>query len=257
MPLERYRRILRGSAKPRFFHVRSTLQKQAERLTNIKKCVFCDKKHALPRVKVKISAANDPTFCNALVLSFGPRGSAKTPAQVAAHISKSYKRGKKTLIISGDVAHGLPFLLKFLKKLASPVALVLATDPLYSENAAKVFNRIIDVFVLTLRWCDPGCAAHFGAENYVEQAQKIVKSSKRELVVRIPVIPGHIECDAKSSLEWLAKHAPHARVQLLHTHKPRALERAPELSRTVTITEFSDAVAYALKLGLDAEGIAL
>jgi len=258
--LLRYQKILRGKTQPRFIAAQKSgaLLKQLTGITRAKHCILCNKQHKPPAAKVKISVAEDPTFRNAVSLSFSQRGTAKTPAQAAALVLQKYKRGKKTLIISGDVAHGLPFLLQLLEKLAAPAAIVLVADPLYSEKATKIFKRIVDVHALTVRWADPGCASHFGAEGYVGIAQKNVKfAANSETIVRIPLLPGHIECDAKSTLEWLSKNVPDVRVQFVQSHKPRAVERAPELSRTITITELNDVVAFAHKLGLNAETIML
>jgi len=257
--LTRYHKILLGKARPRFLAAKkSGFQKQLDNLSKAKQCPFCDKKQKTVAVKVKMSVAEDPTFRNAVSLSFSQRGTAKTPAQVAALVSQKYKRGKKTLIISGDVAHGIPFLLQLLEKLAAPAAIVIVADPLYSEKAAKIFKRIVDVHALTVRWADSGCASHFGAEGYVGITQKNVKfAANGETIVRIPLLPGHIECDAKSTLEWLSKNVPDVRVQFVQSHKPRAVERAPELSRAITITELNDVVAFAHKLELNAETIVL
>lgn len=256
--LQRYSKILRGKARPRFFAAKAGLQKQAEKLEAAKKCQLCSNDHKPPAIKVRLSASNDTTFRNAIGLSFGPRGSSKTPTHAAAYIAKAYKRGKRTLIIQGDAAHGLPFILGMLTKLTKPVAIVLAIDPMYSEKAAAIFKRIVDVYALTLRWSDPGCAEHFGAPGYVEAVQhNIAKLANKETIIRIPLLPGHLECDAKSALVWLSKNAPHVRVQIMLSHKPRAVERAPELSRTITITDLHDVVTFAHSLGLDAESITL
>jgi uncharacterized Fe-S radical SAM superfamily protein PflX len=256
--LTRYHKILRGKAKPRFLAAqKSGFQKQLVKLSKAKQCPFCNKEHKPAEVKVKISVAEDPTFRNATVLWFGSRGKTKTPAQIAAQAVQKYRRGKKTLIVMGDVAHGLPLLLQILEKLSVPVAIVLAADPLYSEKVAKIFKRIVDIHALTMRWADPGCAAHFGEENYVDIVQKNVASAPSETIVRIPLLPGHLECDAKSALDWISKNAPDAHVQLVQAHKPRAVERAPELNRTVTITEVNDVVTFAHKLSLNAETVVL
>jgi len=258
--LIRYSKLLRGAAKPKFVSARQSgfLRKQLEKIRKAGHCQLCKSKHKLPDAKAKISLAADPTFRNAAILSFSARGASKTPAQIAAQVAQKYKRGKKTLIISGDVAHGLPFLLQILEKLSVSPVIVMAADPLYSDFAAKMFKRIIDIHALTVRWADPGCAAHFGSSDYVDTVRKnIVLAPPNETIVRIPLLPGHLECDAKFILDWLSINAPDIRIQLIQAHKPRAIEHAPELSRTVTITELNDVVAFAHKLELNAETVVL
>ncbi|MEM7813604.1 MAG: radical SAM protein [Candidatus Aenigmatarchaeota archaeon] len=233
------------------------LAKQSERLLKANTCAFCSRDHKPPAPKVRISKAADPTFRSALALTFGSRGLSRTPAQAVAAIKKAYRRGRKTLIISGDVGHSLPFLLEVLAKLAAPVAVVLASDPLYSAAAAKIFNRIIDVFALTMRWADPGCAEHFGEEVYVSTTQAAAKLAKGDIIVRIPIMPGHIECDAKAMLDWIAKEVPYVHVQLIIAHKPQVSLRAPELSRGITIADLNSIVEHAHKLGLSTESVAI
>lgn len=185
MSLARYSKLLRGRTQPRFLRAQRSgfLVEQSQKLLKAKKCALCGIDHAPLKPRAKLAKANDPTFRNAVALIFG-RGSAKTPAQIAAQIAKAYGRGRHTLIISGDAAHGLPFLLEMFANLSAPVAVILAAGE-YTVRAAKIYNRIIDVFAPTLRWADPGCAAHFGSEGYVSAARSAIALAKGELVVRI------------------------------------------------------------------------
>jgi len=256
MFLKRYQRVLAGKAKPKFFNALRYMGKEAARLAKSKKCVLCRRENCARSAKLRLSVSDsDPLFKAAVVLTFSSHGKPKESEQIAAQIGRFCKKGRKTLVVSGDVAHGLPFLLEVLSKTTANIAIAVAADPLWSEKTAKILNRIVDVFALTLRWADTGCAAHFGEENYISTAREISALAKGEVVIRVPVMPGHIECDAKPTVEWISKAMPGAHAQIL-MEKPRKLEKAPELDRNLSITEFNDVVGFASKNGLDAEGIA-
>jgi len=253
--LDKYYKIVRGKSKPRFLTAKASMKKELEKIEKSKQCVLCSKEHKLPSVKVKISTEEDPTFRNATTLTFSSKGASKTAAQVAATVAKNFAKGKKTLIVSGDVVHGLPFLIKILNNLKVFPAVVITSDPLYSAKSLKLVQKIADVHAPVWRFANPGCAEHFGVDGYVDIVKQNIAALKPE-IVRIPLMPGHLECDAKPIMQWIAIQNPNILVQLVLAHAPQASERAPELGKTVTITDLHDVAAFARQLGLNAESIA-
>ena len=73
-----------------------------------------------------------------------------------------------------------------------------------------------------------------------------------ELIVRVLVLPGHLECCTKPILEWISANlGAETRVNLMFQYRPQwRANEIPELRRALTNRERAQAVQLAKSAGL-------
>ena len=79
----------------------------------------------------------------------------------------------------------------------------------YSEFTANILKDLVDIYLLDFRYFNNTCAKKLSmAPLYQETATRNMKIAfnDSEMIIRILVIPGHIECDAKPILKWIRDH---------------------------------------------------
>ena len=138
-------------------------------------------------------------------------------------------------------------------KLNTPV--VWNSNSYYSEETAKLLAGFADVYLLDFKYGPGGCAAKISsAPGYWGACTRNHLYAKRygELIIRVLVLPGHLECCVKPILNWISKNlGENARVNVMFQYRPewRAHE-IPELRRRLTSDERARAVRLAKEAGL-------
>jgi putative pyruvate formate lyase activating enzyme len=125
----------------------------------------------------------------------------------------------------------------------------------YSSETARLIDGLMDVYLLDFRYMSEGCAIRLSqAPGYPKaaMANHLAAAKAGELLVRLLVLPGHLECDAKPIVKWIRqKLGPDTRFNILPQYWPAAqAHKFPEISRRLRREEWQDVVKYAKKLGL-------
>lgn len=146
-------------------------------------------------------------------------------------------------------------ILKALNLVESNIPVVWNSSSYYSGEAAKLIRDIVDVYLLDFRYFSEKCARRLSnAPNYPEVAKRnhLIANKDAEMIIRVLIIPGHIECDAKPILEWVRDNlGPDTRVNIMAQYRPcwRAGEFR-EINRPLSMEEYREVLEYAEKLGL-------
>jgi putative pyruvate formate lyase activating enzyme len=125
----------------------------------------------------------------------------------------------------------------------------------YSEETAKLLAGFVDVYLLDFKYGPKDCAEKLSdAPNYWIACTRTHLYAKKygELIIRVLVLPGHLECCTKPVLKWISEHLGESvRVNLMFQYHPawRANE-APELRRRLTEAERKRAIELAKEAGL-------
>jgi putative pyruvate formate lyase activating enzyme len=125
----------------------------------------------------------------------------------------------------------------------------------YSEETAKLLAGFTDVYLLDFKYGNNECATRISnAPRYVEVCQRnhLYAVKYGEIIIRILLLPGHIECCAKPIIKWIAENlGTWVRVNIMDQYRPewRAYE-IPELRRRLTDKEYRTALEYARSVGL-------
>jgi len=177
--------------------------------------------------------------------------------EIANWISIMYKNGCKNVnFVGGDPTPYTYNILKALLLCDAPIPVVWNSNAYYSKKTANLLQGVIDVYLLDFRYFSDECAIKYSnAPNYVAAAKRnFLKASKdAEVLVRILVMPSHIDCCAKPMLEWLAKNlGKDVRINIMDQYWPAFYaSRFPEINRRLTRKEFLSVLDYARELGLN------
>jgi putative pyruvate formate lyase activating enzyme len=137
-----------------------------------------------------------------------------------------------------------------------------------SVESLKELEGIVDIYLPDLRYASERWARKFSkAPGYVEHARAAIREMHRQvgdlvideagvalsgLVVRHLILPNGL-ADSEDSLTWLAKEvSPTVTVSIMSQYFPsHRAKRIPELSRTISTTEYSKVVETLESLGLE------
>ncbi|MCW4035334.1 MAG: radical SAM protein [Candidatus Bathyarchaeota archaeon] len=183
-------------------------------------------------------------------------GELYTPKQLAKAVTYLRKEGCRNVnLVGGDPTSWLPMWLEAFKDVTVNVPVVWNSNSYYSAESAKLLAGFADVYLLDFKYGPQDCATKISdAPNYwnVTTRNHLYAQKYGELIIRILVLPEHLECCTKHILEWITKNlGDWVRINLMFQYHPdwRAHE-VPALHRCLTDKERSRAVELAKAAGL-------
>jgi len=183
-------------------------------------------------------------------------GTAWPDELVARRVEAQHKAGCRNLnVVGGDPTCYIGNLLKMLGTCSANIPVVFNSNAYLSAKAMELLDGVADVYLFDFRYFNGDCANVLSsAPRYVEAAKRshLLAQMQAELIVRVLVLPDHIECDAKPALKWIKDNlGPWTRVNILAQYRPcfRARDYMG-ISRPLSADEHAEVVAYARKIGL-------
>jgi putative pyruvate formate lyase activating enzyme len=183
----------------------------------------------------------------------GKNYSYKDLAQIVDDLRASGCRNAN--LVGGDPTPWTANWLKTFKYVKLNVPVVWNSNSYYSVETAKLLAGFIDVYLLDFKYGPGECALKISdAANYWETCIKnhLYAKSYGELIIRVLVLPNHLECCVKPILNWISKNlGENTRVNIMFQYRPewRAYE-IPELRRRLTNEEKARAIQLAKEAGL-------
>ena len=179
-----------------------------------------------------------------------------TPQELAREIENLRSEGCKNInLVGGEPTPWLKHWLETFQDVNVNVPVVWNSNSYYSQETAQLLAGFADVYLLDFKYGPGDCADRISdAPNYWQVCTCNHLEAKKygELIVRVLVLPGHLECCTKPILNWISQNfGPEIRVNLMFQYHPawRASE-IKELNRTLTKHEKTQAVETAKKAGL-------
>lgn len=287
--LSNYYKILERKEKPKFKQNKKLLDKAIKEAEKImQSCEFCERKCKVNRLKNELGFCKVgkewrifgahthmgeeidliPSgtlflagctlrccYCQNAPDSITPEsGDIWSDEKVAEWIDKEYEEGCKNVnFVTPDCY--VWNILKVLKMVKSDIPVVWNSSSYYSEKTANLIKDFVDVYLLDFRYFNNKCAERLSlAKNYVETAKRnfLIANNYGELLIRVLVIPNHIECDAKFILRWIKDNlGENVRVNIMEQYYPTwHADKFEEINRRLTIEEYEEVVSYAKKIGL-------
>jgi len=184
------------------------------------------------------------------------KGKIYTPKSLAKEVENLRKNGCRNInLVGGEPTPWLQQWLETFKHVRINVPIVWNSNTYYSEETAKLLAGFADVYLLDFKYGSDECAERISdAPNYWQVCCRNHLYAKKygELIIRVLVLPGHLECCTKSILDWIAENLEkNVRVNVMFQYRPewRANE-IPELRKRLTTDEMKWAIEYAEKAGL-------
>jgi putative pyruvate formate lyase activating enzyme len=183
-------------------------------------------------------------------------GEIYTPKQLAKVVERLRKEGcRNANLVGGEPTPWLQQWLEAFRYVDINIPVVWNSNSYYSEETAKLLAGFVDVYLLDFKYGRGECAKRISeAPKYWETCTRNHLYAKKygELIIRVLVLPEHLECCTKTILEWIAENlGKNTRTNVMFQYRPewRAHE-IPELRRKLTRNEMEKAIQYAKSAGL-------
>jgi putative pyruvate formate lyase activating enzyme len=184
------------------------------------------------------------------------KGETYSPEKLAKEVESLRKSGCRNVnLVGGEPTPWLQQWLETFKHVKTNVPIVWNSNSYYSEETAKLLAGFADVYLLDFKYGSNKCAERISnAPNYWEVCCRNHLYGKKygELLIRVLVLPGHLECCTEPILNWIAKNlGTWVRTNVMFQYRPewRAHE-IPELQRKLTRNEMDEAIRIANKARL-------
>jgi len=158
-------------------------------------------------------------------------------------------------LVGGEPTPWLQQWLETFRHVNVNVPVVWNSNSYYSEETANLLAGFVDVYLLDFKYGSNECAERISdAPGYWEACTRNHLYAKKygELLIRVLVLPEHLECCTKGILNWIAQNlGTWVRTNVMFQYRPewRAHE-IPELRRRLTGSERERAVQLAKEAGL-------
>jgi len=158
-------------------------------------------------------------------------------------------------LVGGEPTPWLQQWLKTFKYVSVNVPVVWNSNSYYSSESAALLAGFADVYLLDFKYGPGQCAERISdAPSYWETCTYNHSEAKNrgELIVRILVLPNHLDCCAKPIIDWIAKNlGVETRVNVMFQYRPewQACE-VPELNRKLTSDEMQRTTQLAKEANL-------
>lgn len=196
-------------------------------------------------------------YCQNAPESINPElGTSWTIEQVADWIETIRKAGAYNINwVGGDPTPWTWQILRAMRLCNVNVPQIWNSNSYYSPETADLLDGVIDLYLLDIRYLSENCAVQLSqAPGYPEvaAANSLRATKAGELLIRLLILPGHLECDAKPIVKWIRDYlGPDARLNLLTQYYPTyKASKFPEIDRPLKIEEWEEVVNYAKEIGL-------
>ena len=193
---------------------------------------------------------------NWTISQWAEKGFETTPQVLAKDVEQLRFNGCRNVnLVGGEPTPWLSHWLQTFKHVDVNVPVVWNSNSYYSPQTAQLLAGFADVYLLDFKYGPGGCAERISdAPNYWEvcTANHLEAQRHGELIVRMLVLPNHLDCCTAPILNWVAENlGAETRVNVMFQYRPQWRARdIPELHRKLTEREMYRAVQLAKKAGL-------
>jgi putative pyruvate formate lyase activating enzyme len=183
-------------------------------------------------------------------------GEIYTPQELAVAVEDLRTSGCRNInLVGGEPTPWLAQWLETFKHVNVNVPIVWNSNSYYSEETAKLLAEFADVYLLDFKYGTNECAERISdTPHYWDVCTRNHLYGKKygELIIRVLVLPEHLDCCTKPTLNWIAQNLGSAtRTNVMFQYRPEwhAFE-IQELKRKLTKQEMIRAVWLAKEAGL-------
>jgi len=183
-------------------------------------------------------------------------GEIYTLERLAKSVEHLRKKGCRNVnLVGGEPTPWLEQWLETFKHVHVNVPVVWNSNSYYSEDTAKLLAGFVDVYLLDFKYGSNKCAQRISdAPRYWESCTRNHLYGKKygELLIRVLVLPEHLECCTKPIMNWIAQNlGTQVRTNVMFQYRPEwRADEVPELQRRLTRSETERAIQLAREAGL-------
>lgn len=195
-------------------------------------------------------------YCQNWAIARQVRGPQVDVSRLCKGIEIRHKQGSANVnFVGGDPAPHLHTILNIIKCMKGNIPAIWNSNMYMTLETMLLLDGAIDLYLADFRYGNDEHALRYsGIKNYLEVTTRAFLEAKRqaEVLVRLLVLPGHVECCAKPIMEWCGMNLGHdVRFNLMFQYHPdyRAAE-FPEINRLLTNEEVRRSLEIARDVGL-------
>jgi putative pyruvate formate lyase activating enzyme len=184
------------------------------------------------------------------------KGTEYTPQNLAKQVERLRFNGcRNANLVGGEPTPWLWQWLETFKHVGVNVPVVWNSNVYYSPETAHLLAGFADVYLLDFKYGPGDCAERISdAPNYWKVCTRnhLEAKSHGELIIRVLVLPNHLECCTMPILNWIAENlGAETRVNVMFQYRPEwRVHEIPELCRRLTRHEMEKAIQLSEKAGL-------
>lgn len=175
-------------------------------------------------------------------------GQPYSPERLAEEVERLRNNGcRNANLVGGEPTPWLEQWLETFKHVDTNIPIVWNSNSYYSTETAQLLAGFTDVYLLDFKYGPEACAARISdAANYwtVCTSNHLHARKNGEIIVRILVLPNHLECCTRPTINWIAENlGVQTRVNVMFQYRPEWRAREiPDLQRRLTKDEMEKAV---------------
>jgi putative pyruvate formate lyase activating enzyme len=191
------------------------------------------------------------------ISQFPERGKPISGLEVAQWIDQ--KAESKQIInanfVGGEPTPNLHTILDAINRCKTDTAMIWNSNMYMSEETTRLLEGAIDAYLADFRYGNNECAMRLSnTPKYWETITRnfLLTGKAAELIIRILVLPNHVEDDAKPILKWIGQNlSDKAYVNLMRQYYPRyKAHEFKDIARPLKPDEFDEAAGYLKKYGI-------
>lgn len=207
-------------------------------------------------------------FCQNYKISTGGYGKEITEERLQELCLDLQERGANNINLVTPT-HYVPQIVNSIQKIKDKelkIPIVYNTSSYENVSTIKMLDGIIDIYLADLKYYDDNLACNYShCKDYFHYASLAIYEMvnqvgsfviennlmKRGVVVRILILPGHVE-DAKKLVHYLyTTYHDTIIISLMNQYTPlKKFDKYPNLERKVNDQEYQEVIDYALDLGV-------
>jgi len=184
------------------------------------------------------------------------KGEIYSPQRLAKEVERLRKSGcRNANLVGGEPTPWLEQWLETFKHVNVNVPVVWNSNSYYSEETADLLAGFVDLYLLDFKYGSNECAKKISdAPQYWEVCTRnhLHGNKYGELLIRVLVLPEHVDCCTKIVLNWIAQNlGASTRTNVMFQYRPEwKAHEIPELRRRLTTGERDLAIQLAREAGL-------
>jgi len=128
-------------------------------------------------------------------------------------------------------------------------------NPYTTDDSLKLLNGVVDVYLVDFRYGNDKCAKRLSKiDNFWHHSTNTIESminQNAKVIIRMLVLPNHLDCCHEKTIEWLAQHRDHIWVSILDQYIPEHLAKEfSDINRRPTSQEIEEVERLVQKYGL-------
>ncbi len=213
-----------------------------------------------PSLTIFLSRCNwKCVYCQNFEISHGKDfGIIISPSELASKIDAFRAEGIRNVnFVGGEPTLYIHKILETLNKVKMNIPVIWNSNGYCSKKTMELLNGIVDLYLFDFRYFNDECAIRLSSAlpGCIEILKRnhLIAIKQAESLIRILVLPNHIECCTKPMLEWISKNlGKKVLINLMDQYYPIFKTKAfPEINKRLAPEEFNAVVCYAKDLGLN------